>query len=193
MSKVFLGFAAVVLVMLLIPVLLAWAGSRRRLHVKPVSGTLVLRMPRGYYAILASIAVLPCAAFVGVAVVATWAPGSAWNGWVLGGFMGGLGLLAGGYLLALELRGRIQLTEGAIEKVGAFTRRRATWEEVAKLTFNPVSNWFFLTLRSGRRLYVVEGLDGIADFAALALRRLPPPVLAESPDAAEALRDLAGG
>jgi len=192
MTKIFIGFGMVVLVMLAIPVLLAWISSRRRLHVARRDGAVVLRMPRGYHAILASIAVLPCAAFVGVAMVARWAPGSAWNGWVLGGFMGGLGLAAGGYLLALEARGRIRLDDRSIEKVGAFTRRKAAWEEVAKLTFNPVSNWFFLTLRGGTRLYVVEGLDGIADFAALALQRLPPAVLAASPDAAEALRELAG-
>jgi hypothetical protein len=191
MSMVLIGLGGAVLLMIAIPVLLAWSGSRRRLRVERVGGVAVLRMPRGHDAILAAIAILPCAAIAGVALAVRWAPGAESSGLVLGGFMALLGLASGGYLLALEVRGCIRVDDAAIEKVGAFTRRRSAWGDVAKVTFNPVNNWFFLTLAGGARLYVVEGLDGIADFADLALRHLPAEVLTASPEAAEALRELA--
>ncbi|HET9552716.1 MAG TPA: PH domain-containing protein [Anaeromyxobacteraceae bacterium] len=185
------GLGVAVLLLVAIPVLLAWSASRRRLRVARVDGAAVLRMPRGHNAILATIAILPCAAIAVVALFVAWAPGAESSGWILAGFMGLLGLASGGYLLALEARGCIRVDEAAIEKVGAFTRRRSAWADVAKVTFNPVNNWFFLTLPGGARLYVVEGLDGIADFADLALRHLPAAVLKASPEAEEALRELA--
>ena len=94
-------------------------------------------------------------------------------------------------MLLLEARGRIRVDEFSIEKVGALRRRRAAWNEIVKITFNPMNSWFFLTLARGGRLYVVDGLEGIADFAEIALRRLPREVLTASPDAEEVLRDLA--
>ena len=190
MSRIFIGFAVLVAIMLAIPLLLAWSAGRRRVRVGRSRGTVELRMPRGHYAILASIAILPCFGFAGTALAAAWAPGAEWNGPILALFMGGLGVAGGGYLLALELRYRIRVDEVAVEKTGAFRRRRAGWNEVAKVTHNPVNRWFFLTLASGQRVYVSEGMDGIADFAELALAHLPPAVLAASPDAEEALRDL---
>jgi hypothetical protein len=189
--RILLGFAAAVLIMLAIPVLLAWSGRRRRLRIGRDAGAVVLRMPRGHHAILASIAVLPFAGIAYVALAAQWEAGSESNAWIMGGLMAAIGAGAGGYLLALEARARIRVDDQGIERVGAFTTRRAAWSDVAKVTFNPVNNWFFLTLTRGGRLYFVEGLDGIADFAEIALRRLPREVLAASPDAAEALRDLA--
>lgn len=191
MSRVLIGFAVLVAIMIAIPLLLAWSADRRRLRIGRSGGAVVLRMPRGHYAILAAIAILPCFAFAGTALAVQWAPGAESNGRVLGLLMGGLGVLGGGYLLALELRQRIRVDEAAVEKIGAFMRRRAGWGEVAKLTHNPVNRWFFLTLSGGQRVYVPEGVDGIADFADLALAHLPPAVLAASPDAEEALRDYA--
>ncbi len=189
--KIFLGFAAVLVVMIAIPVLLSWSNSRRRLHVERVGSAVVLRMPRGHHAILASIAIIPFGCIAVLAFSASWAPGSEANRWILGGIMAAAGALLGGYLLALEARGNIRIDDFTIEKVGALRRRQSTWNDVAKLTYNPVNSWFFLTLASGSRVYVVEGMNGIADFAEIALRRLPPGVLAASPDAVEALRDLA--
>lgn len=188
--RILLGFIAAVVVMLAIPVLLAWSGHRRRLRVGRVAGAAVLRMPRGHYAILATIAILPFTGIAYVAFSAQWAVGSESNAWVLGGLMGTVGAISGGYLLALEARGRIRVDDFGIEKVGALMTRRASWSEVVKVTFNPLNSWFFLTLARGGRLYVLDGMDGIADFAEIALRRLPREVLAASPDADEALRDL---
>jgi len=76
--------------------------------------------------------------------------------------------------------------------VGALGTRRATWGEVDRIDFNHVNHWFYLTLHGGGRVYVVEGLDGVCDFAELVLKRLPPAVLSASPLALEALQELAG-
>jgi hypothetical protein len=186
-----MGFAGVVVVMIAIPVLLAWSGGRRRLRVGHGPGVVVLRMPRGHNVILALIAFLPGAAFAALALGVTWAPGSERSGWILAATTGLVALVVGGYLLALEVRGRIRVDDFGIEKVGALTRTRSAWSEIARLDHNPVNRWFFLTTAAGRKVYVGEGLEGISDFAEIALQRLPPAVLAESPDAAEALRDLA--
>ncbi len=188
--RILLGFTVAVVIMLAIPLLLAWSGRRRRLRVARAGGAAVLRMPRGHYAILSAVAIIPFAAIAYLAFSAQWAGGSASHGWVMGLVMGTAGAVWGGYLLALVARGRIRVDEAGIEKVGAVTTRRAAWGEVTKVTFNPMNSWFFLTLARGGRIYVVDGLEGIGDFAEIALRRLPPEVLAAAPDAEEALRDL---
>lgn len=191
MTRILAGLAVVVVIMVTIPVLLAWSQSRRRLRVEPTGGTAVLRMPRGHWALMAAIAILPFATISIAAFVVAWQPGAETSGLVLGGVMGLAGVLAGGYLLALEVRGCIRLDEVNIVKVGAVGRRLVAWSEVARVTFNPVNNWFFLTGPGGRTVYFGEGLDGIATFAEFALRRLPPKVLEASPEAEQALQDLA--
>ena len=191
MSNLAIGLIAIVVIMIAIPITLAWSGSRRRLRVGRTNGVLVLRMPRGHHAILAILALLPAVAISGLAFATTWAPGAESSGWILGGFFGLAGAIGGGYLLALEARGCLRLDDAAIVKVGAVGQARYAWADVTKVTFNPRHNWFFLTVAGGKLVYVVEGLNGIADFATLALERLPPAVLDANPDAAEALREVA--
>lgn len=191
MIRIVAGIALVVVIMVTIPVLLAWSQSRRRLRVAPTGGAAVLRMPRGHWALMATIAVLPFAIISIAAFVVTWQPGAEANGLILGAVMGLAGLVAGGYLLGLELRGCIRLDDVRIEKIGPMGRRQLSWGEVARITFNPVNNWFFLTGPGGKTVYFGEGLDGIATFAEYALRRLPPKVLEASPEAEEALQELA--
>jgi Bacterial PH domain len=192
MIRILAGLAVVVVIMVTIPILLAWSQSRRRLRVDRAGGAAVLRMPRGHWAILSSIAILPFATISITAFLVTWQPGAEASGLVLGAVMAAAGLLSGGYLLALELRGCIRLDDARIEKVGAVGRRLLPWSEVVRITFNPVNNWFFLTGPGGRTIYFGEGLDGIGTFAEYALARLPPKVLEASPEAEEALQELAG-
>ena len=193
MNRIVLSLTWLVALMVAIPILLSWSNSRQRRRVGRTAGALVLRMPRGHHAILAVIAILPFAALAAMAIAANWAPGHALGRWVLGGIMGFVGLASGGYLFALEARAQIRVDDFSIEKHGAFTRKRAPWHDVAKLNYNPTNKWFFLTLASGGRVYVAEGMNGIEDFAELALQRLPSTVLAASPEAAEALKDIAEG
>jgi hypothetical protein len=191
MLRIVAGLAGVTVVMFGVPALLAWIGSRRRLRVGRTGGALVLRMPRGYFATLAAVVVLPCTAFVALALSASWKPGHEGTGRALAEVMGALALVGGGWLGALEARFRLRLDDITIERRGAFRTRRYRWRDVARITLNPVNAWFFLTLRSGERVWIVAGLEGIAEFAELALQRLPRPVLEANPDAAEGLRELA--
>jgi hypothetical protein len=192
MNKFVIGFIVIVVIMVAIPVLLAWSGTRRRIRVERVDGVAELRMPRGHWTILGVLALIPGAAITGLAVAVEWAPGAQRGRWILAAFSAVAGLTASGYLFGLEARGRLRFSETSIEKFGVFTRVTARWTDVVKLTFNPMNNWFFLTLATGQRIYVTEGTNGLGDFAELALRHLAKPVLKASPEAVEALEDAAG-
>jgi hypothetical protein len=191
MGKLVAGFIAIAVIMIAIPVTLAWSGTRRRLRVKRIDGVAELRMPSGHWTILGVLAFLPGAAITGLAVSVDWAPGAETGKWVLATFFGVAALAASGYLFGLEVRGRLRFSETAIEKHGVFKRVRAGWSDVVKITFNPMNNWFFLTLASGQRIYVTEGTNGLGDFGELALQHLPKAVLEASPEAVEALEDAA--
>jgi len=192
MTKIVLAFGLAILFMLAIPILLAWSGSRRRPRVGRRGEAVVLRMPRGHNLILAALAFVPFAAIAGLALAVEWAPDSGSSRLILGGFMAAAAVAGGGYFLLQELRGCIRLDDAGLTRVGALGTRRATWGEVDRIDFNHVNHWFYLTLHGGGRVYVVEGLDGVCDFAELVLKRLPPAVLSASPLALEALQELAG-
>jgi hypothetical protein len=191
MGKIVIGFVMVGVVMVGIPIALAWSGTRRRARVERVDGVAELRMPRGHWAVLGLLALLPGTAIAGLAMAVPWAPGAEAGRWILAVFFGVAGLAAGGYLFGLEARGRLRFSETLVERCGVFSRLTASWSDVVKITFNPMSNWFFMTLASGRRVYVTEAASGLGDFAELALRHLPKPVLEASPEAVEALEDAA--
>ncbi|MBI5066821.1 MAG: PH domain-containing protein [Deltaproteobacteria bacterium] len=185
-----IGIAVMVSMMVLTPMLLARIASRRRPRLGRVGGAVTLRMPRGHWAVLGTLAAVPCAAFSALAFLTEWRPGAESSGLVLGTLMGLLGIAGAGTLYLFEIRGRLVLDDVGLTRIGPLGQVRAAWGDVRKVTFNPVNNWFFLTLASGHRVYVTEGLEGIADFAELALAHLPRPVLEASPEAAEELRDL---
>jgi hypothetical protein len=191
MQKIVIGFVVVGLVMVGIPIALAWSGTRRRARVERVDGVAELRMPRGHWAVLGVLALLPGTAISGLAVAVEWAPSAEVGRWVLAIVFAVAGLAAGGYLFGLEARGRLRFSETLVERCGVFSRLTASWSDVVKITFNPMNNWFFMTLASGRRVYVTEGASGLGDFAELALRHLPKAVLEASPEAVEALEDAA--
>ncbi len=191
MNKIVIGFIVVGLIMVAIPISLAWSGTRRRPRVERVNGVAELRMPSGHWAILGVLAFLPGAAITGLAVAVEWAPGAEVGRWILATFFGVAALIASGYLVALEVRGRLRFSDTTIERFGAVSHLTARWGDVEKLTFNPMNNWFFMTLKTGQRIYVTEGTNGLADFGELALKHLPKPVLDASPEAVEALEDAA--
>jgi hypothetical protein len=191
MNRIVIGFVLVAVVMVGIPIALAWSGTRRRIRVERIDGVAELRMPRGHWSILGLLAFLPGAAITGLAVAVDWAPGAEVGRWVLAGFFGVAAVAASGYLFGLEARGALRFSPTTIEKIGVFKRVTARWGDVAKLSFNPMNNWFYLTLADGRRIYVTEGSNGLGDFAELALAHLPRAVLEASPEAVEALEDAA--
>ena len=189
--RIALGFGALVAIMLAIPLLLAWSSSRRRPRVGRTGGAVVLRMPRGHNLVMGTLAFLPFALLSGMSFLVTWQPGSETGGAVLGAVMAAVGLAGGGYFVLQELRGCIRLDDAGLTRVGAFGTRRVAWGEIARIDFNHVNHWFYMTVRGGGRLYVVEGLDGMRDFAEVALAHLPPAALSSSPLALEALQELA--
>jgi hypothetical protein len=191
MSKIFIGFLVIGAIMLVIPISLAWSGTRRRVRVERVDGVAELRMPRGHWAILGVLAFLPGAAITGFSVAVDWAPGSEVGKVVMAVIFALAALSAGGYLIGLEVRGALRLSETTIERRGVFTTLTARWTDVAKINFNSMNNWFFLTLVTGDRIYVTEGSSGLGDFGELALKHLPKAVLEASPEAVEALEDAA--
>jgi hypothetical protein len=191
MNKIVVGFIVVGLVMVGIPIALAWSGTRRRPRVVRVNGVAEIRMPRGHWSILGVLAFLPGAAITGLAVAVEWAPGAERGRWILAGTFAVAAVAASGYLFGLEARGRLLFSETGFERIGVFSRLSARWSDVARLTFNPMNNWFFMTLKTGERVYVVEGANGLADFGELALAHLPKAVLEASPEAHEALQDAA--
>jgi hypothetical protein len=190
-AQIGIGFGVLVVVMLTIPLLLAWSSSRRRPRVGRTDGQVVLRMPRGHNLVMGVLAFLPFALLSGMSFAVTWAPGAERGGLVLGVLLAVVGLAGGTYFLLQELRGCIRLDDAGLTRVSAFGTRRVAWGEVARIDFNHVNHWFYMTLRGGGRVYVVEGLDGMRDFAEVALAHLPPSALEPSPLALEALQELA--
>jgi Bacterial PH domain len=85
---------------------------------------------------------------------------------------------------------RVLVHDTGIERIGVATRRRVGWKAIAAVAYNPVNRWFMLTTSDGGHLWLSEDLRGIAEFAAVALRRVPADALRDAV-AREALGDLA--
>jgi hypothetical protein len=180
--------------------LLVLAGGRRllfhrstavRLHVPAPDGVLVLRPPRLQGILLGFGALLPAVVFGGVGVRAWLAEGTGTGGRiaVVVPAVLTLGLSVHQFLSAFRQRIVVHLT--GFQRVGVATRHHVRWDQIVSVAYNPFHHWFFLTRADGSHLWIPEDLDGIGDFAALALRRLPPRALDGDPQAREELEDLA--
>jgi hypothetical protein len=160
------------------------------LHVPAVDGTFTLMPPRRIAFMLGATALAP-AAVLGVVTYQ-------------GRHAGGLGFYAGiaatllavgvaAYLFASAARSRLVVRDTGIERFGVFRHRLMGWTSVAKIAFNPLEHWFFITMSDGSRLWVPSNIPGIGDFARLALRRVRPAVLdADGPMVRDVLSQLAG-
>jgi hypothetical protein len=163
--------------------------ARRRVPVR--GGILRMRSPARYGIALGISALVPAGVLGGMAVRL-----------FLGGRTGPLGLLEIGVAtlapLAVALhqfvaafRQGFVVDEFGITRVGVLTKRRVRWGDVAKFVYNPMNRWFFVTVADGSHLWVPVETHGIADFAGIALLRLPAKALREDPLAREALEELA--
>jgi hypothetical protein len=162
-----------------------------RLHVPTSDGMLVLRPPRLQGILLGFGALLPAVVFGGVGIRAWLAEGTGTGGRiaVVVPTVLALGLSVHQFLSAFRQRIVVHLT--GFQRVGVATRRHVRWDQIVSVAYNPFHQWFFLTRADGSHLWISEDLDGIGDFAALALRRLPPRALEGDPQAREELEDLA--
>lgn len=191
MVRSLVALAVLVAMVISVPALLARSRRRRRLRVERVGGAAVLRMPRGHWALLSTVAAIPFAAITLPAALGAWSGGAGAGRWGPSAWLGAAGLLYAAYLMALEVRSSVRVDEAGLVKAGALGRRALAWDEVSRVTVDRAGRWFLLSGPGGRSVYVGAGLDGLATFADLALRRLPPRVLEASPPAEAALQALA--
>jgi hypothetical protein len=168
--------------------LLGWLASRRKIRVPRQGGVAVLRMARGRNAVLGALS-LPPAILLLVVPLAIPAPGA--GGLAFSVLVSAAAFAVSAYFFVAEAKKRLRVDDSAIERVGVFTRRRVRWSDVEKIAYNPTSRWFFLQGRDGTRVWVYEAFEGVGDFAELALRNLPPAVLAAGLYVREELEDLA--
>ncbi|HEY6002731.1 MAG TPA: PH domain-containing protein [Anaeromyxobacter sp.] len=162
-----------------------------RPHVPLSGGVLVMRVPKRNGILLGVCALFPAAL---LAAIATGALDSRSGGWL--GAVASVLAAAAAAAVALHqfvsaFRSRFVVDEFGLSRIGVLTRRRIRWSEVARLAFNPVNRWFFITTADGTHLWIPIDANGIGDFAAVALARLPRSTLSADAFARDALRDLA--
>ena len=155
-------------------------------------GPAVLRAKPGRYANLACLALTPTV-FVVVVLTRLGYRQDEWFGLGLAAGLVTVGVATTLWCLAAEYRERFNVDDAGIEWVGVLSRRVVPWSAVARLTYNPRNNWFFLTAANGTHLWLWDDLLGISDFAAMALARLPAAALHSDVDALALLHELAAG
>jgi hypothetical protein len=163
------------------------APARRRVPVR--GGVLVMRSPARYGIALAICALVP-AGVLGAMGVRLWLSGRAGPLGLLEISLATLAALAvAAHQLVAAFRQGFLVDEFGITRVGVLTKRRVRWGDVATFAYNPLHRWFFGTLGDGAHLWVPIETHGIADFAGIALLRVPQKAL--EPLAREALEELA--
>jgi hypothetical protein len=155
-------------------------------------GPSTLRARPGRYANLACLALTPTV-FVIVVVMRLGYRRDEWFGLGLAATLVTIGLATTLWCLAAEFRERFRVDDAGIEWVGVLSRRVVPWDAVARITYNPRHNWFFLTAANGTHLWLWDDLLGISDFAAIALRRLPAAALHADIETLALLQELAAG
>lgn len=162
-------------------------------HVPLQDGVLVMRTPRRFGILLAVSALVPAAVLGGIAVRAM--AGGSERASPAGMAATALATLAAvafaAHQFVAAFRTRFVVDEFGVSRIGVLTRRRVRWGEVARVVFNPMNRWFFITTAGGAHLWVPVDTHGIGDFAAVALVRLPPAALTADENARDALEDLA--
>jgi hypothetical protein len=187
--------ASLVAVLVMTGLMLGWRvlmlpNVGGRLRVPRPGGVAVLRPPRGQNIMFAGLALAPTLILLAYLVKVDHLTRADQSGLVLGFTLLGLGGGTTLSLLAAEFRQRLRVDREHLESVFVLTTKRVRWSEVQRIRWNPASRWFFVAA-AGAWLWVPIDLDGIGDFAELALAALPPAVLAASLETREALEELA--
>jgi len=167
-----------------------FGASTPRPHVERGAGPLRLRRSRKLGVMLALSAIVPAGLIAWIAHQA-WESGAEAGGGALAATA--LAALIGAFALVelvAAFRRHVAVTDEGMERVGVFTRRRVPWGDVARFAYNPQRRWFFVTTRDRRHLWLEADVDGMGDFATIALARLAPQTLREEPLAEEALELL---
>ncbi len=161
-------------------------------HVPPSDGHTVLRPPRRNAVMLGITALIP-AALLGSLTVRSWQLGGMGLAGLAGGIVATLLVLAVAvYQFAYAFRAHLLVHDTGLERVGVFTRRLVGWKGITRIAFNPANHWFVVKVVGGSHMWLPADLVGMSDFAVVALRRIPPPVLqAAEPVVREVLEELA--
>lgn len=189
-TSTFFAIAVLGLVVLVGPRLLRRRVVARR-HVPVRGGVLVMRSPRRYGIALGVSALIPAA------ILAAMTLRLADDGRTSAGGLAAAGLATlacvavAVHQLVAAFRQGFVVDESGIARVGAFWTRRLRWADVAEVTYNPMNRWFFVTAANGSHFWIPVETHGIADFAGIALLRLPPQSLRADELAREALDELA--
>jgi hypothetical protein len=168
--------------------------NRRRpasapLHVPSADGAFTLMPPRRNGVLLGLTALIP-AGVLGLVTFAAWQTGR--MGFLPGVVATLLMVAVAAYLFASAVRSRLIVRDTGIERIGVVRHRLIGWTSIAKIAFNPLQHWFFLTMSDGSRLWLPADIAGMGDFATFALRRVRPDVLEKAdPVVREVLEELA--
>lgn len=164
------------------------------LHVEPSDGAFILRPPLRNAIMLGITALIPGAVF-GLVTVRTWQLGrTSTLGFAAGIIVTLVTVGVAVYFFASGFKKCLVVRDTGIERVGMFSRRVLGWTSIAKIGFNPLQHWFFVTAADGSHLWLPADLAGMGDFAVVALRRIPPTVLQSAdPMVREVLDELAEG
>ena len=156
-----------------------------------IGTAVVLRPPRGRYAILAVMALGPTLLVGVVAATAARKESMGTAGIAVVALAVALGIGVFVYFLLAERRMQVRIDERGVERTDPLRRITIAWAGVETIAYNGTSRWFFLTGPGGVRLWVPENMAGIGDFADRALAGVRPAVLAAAPATKEALEQLA--
>ncbi len=145
-------------------------------------------------AILMGVSALIPAGVLGAMMYQTWSLGRTGTAGLVGGIVATLvPVAAAAWLFARAARAHVLVHDTGIERVGVVRRRLVGWKSISKVTFNPANHWLFVTVSDGSHLWLPADVPGMAEFATIALRRLPPAVLQADPVVREVLEELAEG
>lgn len=162
-----------------------------RLRGARSGAAVVLRPPRGRYAILSGMAIGPTLLVGVVAATAARREGMGAAGIAVVALAMALGLVVFVYFLLAERRMQVRVDDRGVERMDPFRTTTVAWGDVEKIAYNGVSRWFFLTGSGGVRLWVPENMAGIGDFAEAALAHVRSAVLSGDGGTREALEQLA--
>jgi hypothetical protein len=158
--------------------------------IRGPEGETVLRMRRGRYTSLSSLALAPAAIVTWVVLTLRPTPND-WAAVLLASALVTTCVSTGAWCLAAEFRACVRVSLAGLDWVGVLGHRLVAWSEIARFAYNPVNQWFFITLVDGTHLWLWDDLTGIGFFAEMALARLPPAVLGSDQDVRDVLQELA--
>jgi len=153
-------------------------------------GETVLRMRRWRYTSLSSLALAPAAIVTWVVLTLRPTPND-WAAVLLASALVTTCVSTGAWCLAAEWRACVRVDGEGLDWVGVIGHRVVSWGEIVRFAYNPVNQWFFITLVDGTHLWLWDDLTGIGFFAEMALSRLPPAALWGDQQARAVLQELA--